>query len=145
VETVTLSQRVAASVEQPRFAMTVLAAFAVLAVGLASVGLYGVLSYGVSQRRRELGVRSALGAAQGDVIRLVVGEGLAVTMVGLVIGLVAAAALTRLMQGVLFGVGALDMVSFVAAPMVLLVVAMLASVLPARRAARTDPSEALRC
>ena len=125
--------------------MTVLAAFAVLAVGLASVGLYGVLSYGVSQRRRELGVRSALGAAQRDVIRLVVSEALAVTMVGLVIGLVAAAALTRLMQGVLFGVGALDMVSFVAAPMVLLVVAMLASVLPARRAARTDPSEALRC
>ena len=74
-----------------------------------------------------------------------VGEGLAVTIIGLVIGLVAAAALTRLMQGVLFGVGALDTVSFVVAPMVLLIVATLASLLPARRAARTDPSEALRC
>jgi predicted lysophospholipase L1 biosynthesis ABC-type transport system permease subunit len=126
VETVTLSQRVAASVEQPRFAMTILGAFAVLAVGLASIGPYGVRSYGVSQRRRELGVRSALGAAQRDVIRLVVGEGLAVTIIGLVIGLVAAGALTRLMPGVLFGVAALDVVSFVTAPMVLLIVAALA-------------------
>jgi putative ABC transport system permease protein len=145
VETVTLSQRVAASVDQPRFATTVLATFAMLALALASVGLYGVLSYSVSQRRRELGVRAALGAGKSDLVRLVIREGLGAATVGLAIGLVAAAALTRLMQGVLFGVAPLDAVSFAAAPLVLAIVAVLACLLPARRAASTDPAEALRC
>jgi putative ABC transport system permease protein len=145
VETVTLSQRVADSVDQPRFAMTVLVTFALLAVTLASIGLYGVLSYSVSQRRRELGVRAALGAARGDLMRLVVREGLAVTTIGLLAGLAGAAAVTRLMQAVLFGVTPLDAVAFAAAPAVILPVALLASVLPAHRAARTAPAEALRC
>jgi predicted permease len=144
VETVPLSQRVADSVDQPRFAMTVLVTFAVLAVALASIGLYGVLSYGVSQRRRELGLRAALGAARGDLIRLVVREGLVVTIIGLLVGLAGAAALTRLMQGALFGVTPLDAVAFAVAPAVLVPVAVLASLLPAHRAARTAPAEALR-
>ena len=144
VETVPLSQRVAASVDQPRFAMTILIAFAVLALVLASVGLYGVLSYGVSQRKRELGVRAALGAAPRDLVTIVVQEGLATTAVGLAAGLVAAAALTRFMQSALFGVQPLDAASFAAAPIALLAVAVLACVLPAGRAAAIDPAEALR-
>jgi hypothetical protein len=144
VETALLSDRVADSVDQPRFAMAVLGTFAALALGLAAVGLYGVLSYGVSQRRRELGVRAALGAAKIDLIALVVREGLITTTAGLVAGLAAAAALTRLMQAVLFGVTPLDAVSFAAAPLVLLPVAACASLVPALRAARIDPAVALR-
>jgi hypothetical protein len=144
VETVTLSQRFAESIDQPRFAMTVLVTFAVLALTLASVGLYGVLSYSVSQRRRELGVRAALGATKTDLVRLVLREGLTVTAVGLLIGLVAAAAATRLMQGLLYGVAPLDIMSFVAAPVALIPVAIIACLLPASRAASTDPAEALR-
>jgi putative ABC transport system permease protein len=145
VETTTLATRVQASVEQPRFAMAVLASFAGLALVLASIGLYGVLSYSVAQRRREMGVRAALGAARGDLVRLVIADGLGVTAVGVVLGLAGAAALTRLMRNVLFGVAPLDAVSFSIAPIMLLSVALLAAWLPARRAAATDPAEALRC
>jgi putative ABC transport system permease protein len=144
VETVTLSQRVAASVDQPRFATAVLATFAILALALASIGLYGVLSYSVSQRRRELGVRAALGAARSDLIGLVMREGLTVTGTGLLAGVGGAMVLTRFMQGVLFGVAPLDAVSFVAAPALLAVVAAAACLVPARRAAATDPADALR-
>jgi hypothetical protein len=144
VETVTLSDRVAASVEQPRFATAVLMTFALLALVLASVGLYSVVSYGVSQRRRELGVRTALGASRPALLAMVIREGLTVTLFGLGAGLIAAAALTRLMQGLLFGIVPLDPVSFLAAPVVLIPVALLACLIPARRAARTDPAEALR-
>jgi putative ABC transport system permease protein len=145
IETVPLSQRVAASVDQPRFATMVLAAFAILALALASVGLYGVLSYSVSQRHRELGLRAALGAGKVDLVRLVVREGVGAATLGLALGLLAAAGLTRLMQGVLFGITPLDPISFAAAPLVLAIVALLACLLPARRAASTDPAEALRC
>jgi putative ABC transport system permease protein len=103
-----------------------------------------VLSYGVSQRRRELGVRAALGAAPRDLVSIVVREGLATTAIGLSAGLVAAALLTRFMQSALFGVQPLDAASFVAAPIVLMAVAAAACVLPAGRAAATDPAEALR-
>jgi hypothetical protein len=145
VRIVTLSERVSDSVAQPRFATVVLAAFALLALALASVGLYGVLSDGVSQRRRELGVRAALGASRGELLALVVREGLTTSGIGLALGLATAALLTRLMQGVLFGVTPLDLLSFAAAPLALLVVACAASLLPGRRAASTDPAEALRC
>jgi len=141
---VPLSQRVAASVDQPRFAMTVLIAFAVLAIVLASIGLYGVLSYGVSQRRRELGVRAALGASPGALVSMIVREGLAVAAIGLAAGLAGAAALTRFMQAALFGIAPLDLASFAAAPVLLFVVAAAACARPARRAASIDPAEALR-
>lgn len=144
VETVTLEKRVAQSVEQPRFAVAVLSSFALLALALAGVGLYGVLSYAVSQRRRELGVRAALGAGRRDLLGLVVREGLVLAGIGSLIGLAAAAALTRLMQSALFGVTPLDLVSFVSAPLLLLPVAMLACLIPALRAASVNPSDALR-
>jgi predicted permease len=139
-----LSAMVSASVEQPRFATMVLGAFAALAVALASVGLYGVLSYGVAQRRRELALRAALGARRADLVGLVLREGLLVTIAGAALGLVAATGLTRWMQGVLFGVTPLDAVSFAFAPLVLLPVAVAACLLPARRAGATDPAIALR-
>jgi putative ABC transport system permease protein len=144
IETVPLSQRVAESVDQPRFAAAVLAAFALLALVLASVGLHGVLSYGVSQRRRELGLRAALGADRRTLIALVLREGLTVTGVGLGVGLLGAVALTRLMQGVLFGVAPLDPMSFAAATVLLTAVAGVACLVPASRAASIDPAEALR-
>jgi predicted permease len=145
VETVTLSQRLETSVDEPRFAMTILVVFALLALTLASIGLYGVLSYSVSQRRRELGVRTALGASRSAIVRQVIGEGLVVTAIGLGIGLASAAALTRLMQSALFGIEPLDPVSFVLAPVVLIPIALAACLLPAVRAASTDPATALRC
>ncbi len=144
IEINTMSQRVSESMDQPRFATAVLGAFATVALALASVGLYGVLSYSVSQRRREFGVRAALGAARGDLMRLVIREGLGATVAGLACGLVAAALLTRLMQSVLFGVGPLDVIAFTAAPLILIPIAVAACLLPASRAARTNPMEALR-
>ena len=140
-----LSDRVAASVDQPRFAMTVLAVFALVALVLASVGLYGVLSYGVQQRRREMGVRAALGAERGQLVRLVLGRGLGVTAIGLALGLVASVATTRTLAGMLFGVTPLDPLAFIAAPLLLIPVAAAACLVPALRAASVDPSEALRC
>jgi len=144
VELEPLSNRVAESVGEPRFAMTILASFAILALALASVGLYGVLSYGVSQRRRELGVRSALGASRRRLMTMVIGEALVVTSIGLVTGLAGAILATRLMQGALFGIAPLDPVSFLTGPIVLIPVALVASAIPALRAASTDPAEALR-
>lgn len=139
-----LQAQMADSVAQPRFAASVLLAFAVLALGLAAVGLYGVLSYMVARRQREIGVRGALGATRANIVALVVREGMAVAVAGLAVGLVSAAALTRLMQAALYGVQPLDPVSFVAAPAVLIVVALVACTIPARRAAAIDPAHALR-
>jgi putative ABC transport system permease protein len=144
VETFTLSERLARSVDQPRFAMAVLTGVAALALALASVGLYGVLSYSVSQRRRELGVRAALGASRAALIGVVIREGLGATMAGLGIGLVGSVALTRFMRSALFGVAPLDPISFAIAPLVLVPIALLACALPANRAAAADPASALR-
>lgn len=140
----TLGGSVATSISQPRFIMTTLVTFAALALLLAAVGLYGALSYSVAQRRRELGVRAALGATRRHLIALVFAQGLGVTIAGLAAGLIAAAGLSRLLTKLLYGVQPLDAWSFVLAPLVLLGIAVLACARPARRAAAVDPAEALR-
>ncbi|HTR21618.1 MAG TPA: ABC transporter permease [Gemmatimonadales bacterium] len=127
-----------------RFAMLLLGGFAVLAMILASIGLYGVMSYTVTQRARELGVRVALGASTGEVVGLVLGQGVRLTLIGVGVGLLAALLLTRVMRGMVFGVSTTDPVTFVAIPALLVAVALLATYLPARRATTVDPIEALR-
>ena len=127
-----------------RFSVLLLGGFAALAMVLAMIGLYGVVSHLVTQRTREIGVRVALGAAARDVLGLVLRQGLRLALLGVGVGLVAALLLTGVMRSMLFGVGARDPVTFVAAPALLIAVAVLASWLPARRAARVAPIEALR-
>jgi putative ABC transport system permease protein len=132
------------SVSQPRFELTLVALFAMLALVLALVGLYGVIAYLVAQRTQEIGIRIALGAQRGDVLRLVVGRGLALTVAGSLIGVVVAAATTRLLRAMLFHVSPTDPLVFVAVPLVFAAVSLVASWLPARRAASVDPMIALR-
>jgi putative ABC transport system permease protein len=129
---------------QPRFTMLLLGAFSAVALLLATIGVYGVLSYSVAQRRREFGIRMALGADRKDVLRLVLRQGLILTIAGLAIGLAAALLLTRLMASMLYKVGAHDVTTFVLAPALFLCIAAAASYLPARRATRVNPIEALR-
>jgi predicted permease len=140
----TLEQQFALAVARPRFGATLIALFAALALILASVGIYGVISYSVTQRTHEMGVRIALGARSRDVLKLVVRQGMALTAIGVAIGLIASFALTRLIRTLLFGVSATDTATFVLIPLLLAVVALLACYIPARRAARVDPIVALR-
>ncbi len=127
-----------------RYPSYLIGSFAALALILAMIGLYGLVSYSVSQRTRELGIRIALGAQQNDVMRLVLGEGARLTVLGVVFGLLAALGLTQLMRSLLFGVSALDPVTFASVAVVLALVAVVACCIPARRAMRTDPAAALR-
>ena len=140
----TVDQLVDSSLAQPRFTMLLLAIFALTALALSVIGIYGVLSYWVAQRRYELGIRLALGAQRADILRIVVRQGFVLALAGIVIGLLVAAFLTRLMSSLLFQVGTLDLATFAAAPLAFLSIALLASYLPARAATRVDPMEALR-
>jgi putative ABC transport system permease protein len=132
------------SIARPRFNMTLFGIFAAVALVLASVGLYGVISYSASQRTQEIGIRMALGASRGDIMRLVVGHGMKLTLAGIVIGVIASLALTRVMTNLLFGVTATDLPTFLAVPAVFTIVALVANYVPARRATRVNPVIALR-
>jgi len=124
--------------------VTLLTAFGAIAVTLAAIGLYGVLAFIVAQRRREIGVRMALGARPGDVVADVLGQGLRLTAIGVIVGLVLAIATTRLINSLLFATSPTDMLTFAAVSSLLVVVAAAASLLPALRASRVDPLIALR-
>jgi putative ABC transport system permease protein len=140
----TMQEVVDATVARPRTVAVLLAAFALLALVLAAVGVYGVMAYSVARRTQEIGVRMALGASPKSVFRLVLGEALRLVLAGVVVGLVAAAGLTRLLETLLFETEPLDLWTFTATAVVLLIVATLASYIPARRGTRIAPVEALR-
>jgi putative ABC transport system permease protein len=140
----TMEQRVLNTIWQQRLAGVVFALFAGLALALAAVGIYGVMSYAVTQRTREIGVRIALGARVSDVLKMVLGEGLKLTLSGAAIGLIAALGMAQLMKSLLYGVGAIDPLTFTGAPALLAATAIVACWIPARRAAKTDPMIALR-
>jgi putative ABC transport system permease protein len=141
----TLQEQVGQSLAQDRFNALLLGIFSSLALILAVVGLYGVLSYTVAQRTAEIGVRVAMGASSRDVLKLVIQQGLKLTVAGILIGLIGSLALTRLIEGMLFGTSATDPLTFGLAIVVLVTAALLACWIPARRAARVDPIITLRC
>jgi ABC-type antimicrobial peptide transport system permease subunit len=141
----TLDEVVAKSVAPRRFRMLLLGQFALLALVLAAVGIYGVLAFSVASRTHEIGVRMALGAHCRDVLKQVVGEGMRLVGLGVGIGLAGSAALTRLLRTLLFGVSPFDLVTLAAAAGGLALVAAVACYIPARRAAKVDPATALRC
>jgi putative ABC transport system permease protein len=140
----TMEENMATTVAQPRFRTWLIGILAMLALVLAAVGVYGVMSYTVTQRTSEIGVRVALGAQPQDVFRIVVGEGLRLALFGVGVGLVAALVLTRLLQSFLFGISAYDPLTFIVVSLLLTLVAVAASYFPARRATRVDPMIALR-
>ncbi len=140
----TMEEVIAETLATRRVSMIVLGVYASLALGLASIGIYGVISYLVGQRTHEIGVRIALGAKQSDVIELVLREGMKMTAIGIVLGLITAAGLTRLMANLLFGVSATGPLTFAGVAVVLTLVATTACYVPARRAMRVDPIVALR-
>jgi predicted permease len=135
---------VAGSIATQRLAMMLLSVFSALALALSAIGIYGVISYLAGQRTREIGVRMALGATSADVLRLVLGEGMRITLLGVGIGLLAALGLTRLITKMIYGVGATDPITFAGVAILLTAVALLACYIPARRAMRVDPIVALR-
>jgi putative ABC transport system permease protein len=140
----TIEQEVWESAAQPRFRATLLGGFAVVALLLSAVGIYGVIAYSVSQRTQEIGVRMALGAESSDVLALVMRQGAIMTAVGIAIGLLGATALSNLIAGMLFSVHASDPLTFVAVALLLGAVSLIATFLPALRATRIDPLAALR-
>jgi predicted permease len=142
--TVTMDEAIAASVAQPRFRTLLLVLFATAATLIATCGIYGLMAYAVTQRRREIGVRMALGAERRDVLRLVLTRAFRIVMVGVITGLAAATVVTRVLQTFLFGVTPTDPIAFTIVTLLLMAVGLMAAWLPARRATRIDPSTALR-
>jgi putative ABC transport system permease protein len=139
-----MEQLVENSLASRKFSMLLLGVFAALAITLASVGVYGVISYSVAQRRQEIGIRMALGASSGDVLKMVIGKGMRLVLVGIILGLAAAWALTSVMSRLLYQVSPTDLTTFAAISLILATVALLACAVPARRATKVDPMIALR-
>ena len=139
----TMDQLASDTVLLQRASMILFALFAGLALVLASIGIYGVISYSAGRRTHEIGIRMALGAGAGDVLRLVMGEGCRLTLAGVAIGLAGAFGLTRFLSSMLYGVRSSDPATFLAVPLILVAVALFACYLPARRAVRVDPMVAL--
>jgi putative ABC transport system permease protein len=139
-----MDEMLAKNLGDRRFMMTLLVAFAALAFTLAMVGIYGVISYLVTQRTHEVGIRMALGAKPADILRLIMSQGLLLAAVGLVIGLTGAFAVTRVLRTLLYGIAPTDPATYVSSALLLVVVALVASYIPARRAAKVDPMVALR-
>ena len=140
----TMEQRLFNSLARRRFSMVMLGVFGALAMILSAIGIYGVITYWVNQRTHEIGIRVALGAHQGNILKLVIRQALVLVSSGIGIGLTGAFALTRVMSSLLFGVSATDKLTFTVITLVLGFIALLASYIPARRAARVDPMVALR-
>jgi putative ABC transport system permease protein len=140
----TMDQLLADSISRSRFTMLLLGIFACIALVLASVGIYGVIAYSVTQRTQEFGIRMALGANRRDVFRLVLGQGTRLTLLGVGLGIVAALVVTRLMATLLYSISATDPLTFAAVALLLALVALAACYIPARRATRVDPIIALR-
>ena len=143
-DAMTLDEIVTRSVRAQRFSMILLGGFALLALLLASIGIYGVISYLVGQRVNEIGIRIALGAQRKDILRMIVGEGARLAAIGAGIGILAALALTRLMASQLYGVSVTDPLTFTGVAIISVGVALFACYIPARRAMRVDPMVALR-
>ena len=143
VEVRTIEQVIAGSLGRRRFHTSLFTAFGAVSLLLTVIGVYGVMAYSVAQRTRDMGIRMALGARRGDVLRHVVGQGAALTLTGLALGLAAAWSLSRLMSTLVFGVAPRDAATFAAVALLLAGVGLAASYLPARRASRVDPAVAL--
>ena len=141
----TIAQSLAWFIAEPRFRAQLFGVFAVLALLLASIGIYGVLAELVVQRTREIGIRVALGAQHRDILRLILGHGLRLILAGIALGTMSALVLTRLLARMLYGVGSADPITFTSVSLLLALVALLACYLPARRAMRMDPLAALHC
>jgi ABC-type antimicrobial peptide transport system permease subunit len=141
---ITMQQRVDLSLARRRCAMLLLALFAFTSLTLATIGIYGVLAYLVGQGTREIGIRMALGATRSSILRLVVGRGVLLTLSGVACGVTGALLLTRLMRSLLFGVTASDPLTFFVIPLLLILISLLATIIPAHRASEIDPAECLR-